>query len=806
MIKLGMGSKSESRWIVAPVRVALLLFIAVTFLPIISAASIEQSSAMTQEMAVQSLHEWIDLLEELRTHVDKSQFESEKILDSSDYEAEVLINFVRNRIVFQQYAGVMKGAAGTLMTGAGNALDQSLLLASLLKDAGYDAKILHGQLSNELANSLITQMTTIQPVFFKPFTNHAEAVLLRMSEFSERHKSFIKPENNHEKIFDERRERQYATQLESEIIEHLKTKQIKLEARNIPDSLVEEARNYYWVQYRSAAAEDWQHIHPAFKSRTEALNTLKHLTSYKDKLPDTVQQRIRIQAFIQRRLGEQVESIPITDPWERPVANLINVPLSYKNASNSQIRVALGGSKEPNALFIPMIGESIAPGAQAFDINGNVVPIDAALSNMGALFATMSDKGNEAASALSAIGSNGGDSNSQIMALEDVWLEITLIIPGIEKEKSWGRSFRSGFGEEPPTIQSLSERVTINLDFGRLIPAAAYDALLELQIETLKLALMQNMSTDSSIAPNKQATTEPRIDYSIFDRGILFTSILQLAKPELEGGVSYHPEPLIFASHEPLLASEQAVAGLDIINSTRRSFVRDSTGKPYLQPITNLGWGVWEAISESVAIQSLYDSPISAASASATIVDGKEPIVLIAQSTNVNLQRMIPSMQEAIKQAVADGNVAIVPSPDPSDAFSRGWWKINPESGETIGVTENGWGGSYFFTFGVEISENIVQRKVAAALSCMVVANAGCRSVAKMVRAEAQIIGAFGLDQLCDAVIAYLSGGGSLPPGIPGCSDVAEVPLDMLFDNIEKAAYEKCFKRSIQECAKNSIR
>jgi len=438
-----MENNNKSQRVVAPTLLALLLFFAISLSPIISAASTEQSSAMTQEKAVQSLREWIVLLEEFRTHIDASQFDPEKILDSSDYEAGVLINFVRDRIVFQQYAGVMKGAAGTLMTGAGNALDQSLLLASLLKDAGYDAIILHGQLSSELADSLIAQTTIVQPTFFKPFTNRAEAVLLNMPEFAERHESFVKPKNTHEPIFNEKRERLYATHLESELIEHLKAKQIRLDARSIPDSLVEEARNYYWVRYRSAAAEDWQHVHPAFSSRTEALDALNHLTYYKNKLPDTVQQRIRIQAFIQRRLGGRVESIPITDPWERPVANLVNVPLSYKNASNSQIRLALGESTESNALFIPMIGESIAPGAQAFDKNGNVVPIDAALSNMAALFATMSDMGSKAASALSAIGTKGDDSNSQITALEDAWLEITLVVPGAET--CCRRSIRHGF-------------------------------------------------------------------------------------------------------------------------------------------------------------------------------------------------------------------------------------------------------------------------------------------------------------------------------------------------------------------------
>ena len=67
--------------------------------------------------------------------------------------------FVRDRIAFEPYAGVMKGARGTLLTRGGNAIDRALLLAELLKTQGTKASIATGDLSVTQAAALIDQLS-----------------------------------------------------------------------------------------------------------------------------------------------------------------------------------------------------------------------------------------------------------------------------------------------------------------------------------------------------------------------------------------------------------------------------------------------------------------------------------------------------------------------------------------------------------------------------------------------------------------------------------------------------------------------
>ena len=96
----------------------------------------------------------IDLADQL----DRSQFDLDELSFSLGFDPDQIIDFVRDTIAFEQYPGELRGAQGTLMSRAGNALDEAVLLQTLLVDAGYDAKIAHGTLTPALATRLLRQM------------------------------------------------------------------------------------------------------------------------------------------------------------------------------------------------------------------------------------------------------------------------------------------------------------------------------------------------------------------------------------------------------------------------------------------------------------------------------------------------------------------------------------------------------------------------------------------------------------------------------------------------------------------------
>jgi transglutaminase-like putative cysteine protease len=73
---------------------------------------------------------------------------------------DAALAFIRDRIAFEPYPGVMKGAVGTLVTRGGNALDRALLLSAILKRKQLSTRIAHARLSEDQAQQVLQWITS----------------------------------------------------------------------------------------------------------------------------------------------------------------------------------------------------------------------------------------------------------------------------------------------------------------------------------------------------------------------------------------------------------------------------------------------------------------------------------------------------------------------------------------------------------------------------------------------------------------------------------------------------------------------
>ena len=81
-------------------------------------------------------------------------------------DVDLIYQFVHDNIEFYPMYGVQKGAFGTLVDGMGNPFDQSMLMVALLRQAGYVANHVFGQITltpSELKNWLGTDDTNSSP-------------------------------------------------------------------------------------------------------------------------------------------------------------------------------------------------------------------------------------------------------------------------------------------------------------------------------------------------------------------------------------------------------------------------------------------------------------------------------------------------------------------------------------------------------------------------------------------------------------------------------------------------------------------
>lgn len=71
-----------------------------------------------------------------------------------DYEIDKIFRFVAEEVRYDPYAGVLRGAQGTLWSRAGNSADQAMLLAALLEQALVPTRFVIGSLDDDAADRL----------------------------------------------------------------------------------------------------------------------------------------------------------------------------------------------------------------------------------------------------------------------------------------------------------------------------------------------------------------------------------------------------------------------------------------------------------------------------------------------------------------------------------------------------------------------------------------------------------------------------------------------------------------------------
>jgi len=73
-------------------------------------------------------------------------------------DVDTVLTFVRDRVRYEVYAGVLRGPRGTLMTLAGNSYDKSALFGALLTAHGVRVRYARARLSEEQAGVLVSRM------------------------------------------------------------------------------------------------------------------------------------------------------------------------------------------------------------------------------------------------------------------------------------------------------------------------------------------------------------------------------------------------------------------------------------------------------------------------------------------------------------------------------------------------------------------------------------------------------------------------------------------------------------------------
>lgn len=98
------------------------------------------------------------LLKRIADAPEPSIFSVEKTADEIGKDPEALFAYVHEHVRTQIYRGVLRGARGTLISGAGNSWDQAALLATMLRHEGRETRFARVHLTPELSAKIVDRM------------------------------------------------------------------------------------------------------------------------------------------------------------------------------------------------------------------------------------------------------------------------------------------------------------------------------------------------------------------------------------------------------------------------------------------------------------------------------------------------------------------------------------------------------------------------------------------------------------------------------------------------------------------------
>jgi hypothetical protein len=644
-------------------------------------------------------------VKKLKQHIDNSVFQDQEILIELDFDAKQLISFVQEKIAFQPYQGLLRGVQGTLNSRAGNALDQSVLLAKMLNDAGLNARIATGELSDEETLQLLSTMANAeipeQIGIGDGFEQALKAVTTQPHEPIEWSKTVTYA--------------RYQASLK-ELSQILKNNNMVLNKKDLTQQLVQQNKTYFWVQYRSNPTDQWHDAHPAFNQTVSnpAIIQPDLIAHFDGSVPEEYHHRLKIEAFIEQRVGTNFKQHRLMKPWIKPVANLQDRLITYSNAPsavNLQDDYDLEKILDKSTFFIPTFN-GIQVGGKVFDTKGRMVDSDAMNNPAGALFQSLSDKSLSAMDKLNDMSSEQ-DAEKATMQLTRQWLVFTFIQPDgteyVQERSIYQAPSNSEIDETSIKMQLMTEYALLvnSGEVPNAYLAKVYLDLVESGLPLLKASAKKVFNPEQKVGFPKEIT---RNEFELLSQYYWMQQNPDINKKTIQ----FRSQANLLGFKRGYINPETAFLAVDII-ANKQQFIQKQGRQFFNDPQSAFVQGVWETACEWIPSQIIGVSGHSVDTLKVAQLSKEQDIDFKIyqpiESDQAQLSRDFQNNTPLLNRITADinqGYAVAIPAQRPKGLSMTGWWRINPDTGETLGMIGNG-GGS-------EITEYLIEN-VQTALS-----------------------------------------------------------------------------------------
>jgi hypothetical protein len=404
---------------------------------------------------------------------------------------------------------------------------------------------------------------------------------------------------------------------------------------------------------------------------------------------------------IEQRVGDKRSVTTVAGPYTRPAANLDGVLIEIFNAPNTvtldRSPDAMEAALERVSIFTPVLAG--VPGTRSFDLSGNTVGTDTlSMDALGAsaLFETVGDATEKAANALSdlSFGPEGG-SDGELRELTGAWIAYTFTKPGGQRQ-TWRRALLEPLPEgldEDSRRKAMIAQLTVHHSAmvatgrfpGDYAALRVYDRLIETEpLWDVFLASFEDRQVAISPRDWPGAPDLPHLGlFRLFDR----------ASGSLGDDLLYRNAPALVVIRSGLTPDAKVFHSVDVVASPRMAL--DLSGAvPTPDPTAVLRAGVWETMAERL-VDPVAGDPASGTGTMSVFAAAKQQelgFAWVRKADEVETAPLEPAGKAALIQDLDAGFVALLPEAPPDGLAYSAWWRVDPQTGNTLGMLSDGRG------------------------------------------------------------------------------------------------------------------
>jgi hypothetical protein len=145
--------------------IALTACVALLFTSMPQRQSVSTVTEMNPQKRLETLDRSLRALEESERQAPRDRWDPDYVVSVLGKDPQRLFAWVRDNTFWIPYRGVLRGPVGVLMDRQGNSLDRAILLATLLEKAGHRVRLARGELTQQKVLELLPTLTARRRVY-----------------------------------------------------------------------------------------------------------------------------------------------------------------------------------------------------------------------------------------------------------------------------------------------------------------------------------------------------------------------------------------------------------------------------------------------------------------------------------------------------------------------------------------------------------------------------------------------------------------------------------------------------------------